>query len=147
MKQTTKHALYNSQPFDLKKITDGMVIILFLDKKINNTTTENKYNEKNIELKKFENSLLESHKVNQNVARNLLNTKPLYNLNNAVDIRDNKSNAVAFDHKQLIKQAQTGNLKDKLFSRVNENESKRDIASEIDYSDHKSITAMIKIQK
>lgn len=98
-------------------------------------------------IKKFENSLLERHKVNQNVARNLLTTKPVFNINNKNEDIDNKSNAGVFDHGQLIKQTQAGDVKDKLFSKNIENESRRDIASEIDYSDHKSITAMIKVQK
>lgn len=98
-------------------------------------------------LKKLENSLLERHKVNQNVARNLLMNKPVYNIGNKNEQMEHRSNTNVFDHKQLIKQAQTGDFKEKLFNRDLENESRRDIASEIDYSDHKSINTTITLQK
>ena len=85
-------------------------------------------------LKQLENSLLERHKVNQNVARNLLMNKPVYNINNKNEQIENRSNTNVFDHKQLIKQAQSVDIKEKLFKRDKDSESKRDIASEIDYS-------------
>lgn len=98
-------------------------------------------------IKRFENSLLEKHNVNQTIARNLLTSKPAYNLGIKNQDIDNKSNAGVFDHTQLIKQTQAGDAKDKLFSKNIENESRRDITSEIDYSDHKSIAALVKVQK
>lgn len=73
--------------------------------------------------------------------------KPKYNINDKGEQLEKKSNASMFDHKNLIKQSQVGDAKEKLFKYDRDNESKRDIASEIDYSDHRSIATSITISK
>lgn len=53
--------------------------------------TSLKSQEKNERLKKLESSLLERHKVNQNLARSLLGTKPVYHISDKHEVKSNSS--------------------------------------------------------
>ena len=72
--------------------------------------------------------------------------KPAYGLNDKNEQAENRSNVGVFDHKQLMRQTRIGE-KEKLFKKDGENESRRDVASEIDYSDNKSICTTVTMQR
>lgn len=73
--------------------------------------------------------------------------KPAYNLPSKNKSHETCSNASRFDHSRLLRHAQEGNTKDRLFQKESEGASRRDIASEIDYSDQKSIASSLGISK
>lgn len=72
--------------------------------------------------------------------------KPTYDNISKASNEDKRTNASYFDHKKLLNNTK-GDFKLKMFNTSNDNASKRDVASEIDYSDHKSIATSVTLSQ
>lgn len=68
--------------------------------------------------------------------------KPTFDIMSKASNDEKQKKEQLFDHKKLLNNTKA-NFKTNMFENANDNASKRDISSEIDYSDHRSIATSV----